>query len=77
MKLKKTSRDTLIEQLKINKCFGCKKLEYHLSQIKRVKVLKNELKECNELLKDDSNEKEFDFDAKNKVLMEYNFIDKD
>jgi superfamily II RNA helicase len=39
--------------------------------------LKNELKVCNSLLKNDTNEKANDFDSKNKVLMEYNFIDKD
>lgn len=32
---------------------------------------------CNSLLKNDTNEKANDFDSKNKVLMEYNFIDKD
>ena len=39
--------------------------------------MKNELKECNLLLKNDTNEKANDFDSKNKVLTEYNFIDKD
>ena len=39
--------------------------------------MKSELRECNELLKDDSNEKANDFEAKNKVMMEYDFIDKD
>lgn len=71
------NRNDLLEQLKMNKCFGCHKLQYHLSQIIRSNQLSNELNECNTFLNDESNIKSDDFENKNKVLEEYQMIDKD
>lgn len=37
--------------------------------------LEEELKLCNDILSSESNEKQIEFDAKNKVLKEYKMID--
>jgi hypothetical protein len=53
----------------------CPKSEHHLNQLLKVEMYEEELAVCNELLANETNEKENDFAAKNKVLQEYKMID--
>lgn len=73
----RAARDEQLEELQKNRCWGCEKLAYHLGQRRLTKQLTYELDECHALLSSESNEKELDFAAKNKVLAAYNFIDEE
>ena len=56
-------------------CLECDRLVFFATQCQRQYELEEELRVCNELLSHESNEKENDFIAKNKVLQEYKMID--
>ena len=58
-------------------CINCERLEYHASQCQRVHDLEEELRLCNQILSSESNSKQIEFEAKNKVLMEYKMIDEE
>lgn len=56
-------------------CFKCEKLTYHLQQCMKCEEYEEDLGYCNALLATEGNQKETDFQSKNKVLLEYNMID--
>jgi superfamily II RNA helicase len=55
----------------------CPDLQSHLETMMQLQEYKEELVVCEKLLEDQSNEKEAEFEAKNKVLQEYKMIDED
>lgn len=57
------------------KCHSCEKLAYHATQVEKMEQLKEELGVCDTILESESNAKEIDFLAKNKVLEHYKMID--
>lgn len=69
------TRKELLEQLRQNPCYDSEELLYALTKHRLGKALRAELAECTALLDSESNEKEEDFEAKNKVLADYQFID--
>lgn len=70
-------REKAFQQLAELECLSCDKLVYHATQCQKQYELEEELRVCNELLSSESNEKENDFIAKNKVLEQYKMIDTD
>jgi superfamily II RNA helicase len=72
--LLKTQQE-LLEQLCQNQCYDSEQLLYSLTKRQLHTQLRIELADCTALLDSESNEKEDDFEAKNKVLQNYQFID--
>jgi superfamily II RNA helicase len=56
-------------------CFDCSYFTAHLQQCIKCEEYEQELDYCTALLSTEGNEKENDFQAKNKVLREYKMID--
>ena len=68
-------RNELLNELVNTKCHSCEKLAYHATQVEKMEQLREELSVCNTILESESNAKELDFLAKNKVLEHYKMID--